>query len=219
LVLRIGITLVLVVFLLGAGSAFGRLLTLWNAPTGAWFVDAAGLPVAGACEAAALLRSTAVGVERGTPNAEQLSADDARKLGDQALQARFVLSELPADPTLSLIQTMLGSRGNTSAFWLYIARLPPDPASAARLSEAAARQKAALVLIDAVTGDVLDVLGVADAAPPDSCGRDVRAIARTMVRVPSLWVAGGSAGLLVLLSGVIVIARALQRLNRRRMVE
>jgi hypothetical protein len=190
---RLAVIAVLGITLFSGSIPLTTFLQWFNAPTGDWFVDGAGIPIAGACEAAALQM---LSVSRIEPSHQQIAPEDARKIAERAIMTQFGLSAPPDQ----LAIPVLGYFDDGSPAWIIVAALP-HTAAAARLSEAEARTAAVIVRIDVRTGNVVELFVVADAASPESCQRDVREIARTLIRLRTSWIAAGGVGLLVLLVG------------------
>jgi hypothetical protein len=141
----------------------------WSAPTGEWFADETGALPPGACEAVGWTRIAGGGLALIAPGGLIESAD-ARSRADGILRAVFDLNESPiiSRPTLILTASM--------PVWVMTAPIPLDPTSMTLMSEAPPSQPAAIVVLDARTGEQRDLIAAAQSAAPETCRRELRAL-------------------------------------------
>jgi hypothetical protein len=142
----------------------------WRAPTGEWFADESGALPPGACEAAEWAR-----IVSGAPplipySGTLIDSAEARRRAGSLLRAAFELSETPpiSHPTLILTAS--------APVWVLTTPLPLDPASMNPMSEAPPAQPAAIVVLDAQTGERRDLIIAAQSAAPQTCRRQPRAL-------------------------------------------
>lgn len=141
----------------------------WSAPVGEWFVTADGGAVPGACEAAAWTRIAGGGWAVIAPG-DLIDPADARARAEGILRAAFDLSESPSISRPTLILTA------SAPVWVMTAPIPLDPTSMTTMSEAPPTQPAAVVVLDARTGDRRDLIAAAQSAAPETCRRELRAL-------------------------------------------
>jgi hypothetical protein len=141
----------------------------WSAPVGEWFVTADGGAAPGACAAAAWTRIVGGGWAVIAPGG-LIDSADARSRADGILRAAFDLNESPSISRPTLILTA------SAPVWVMTAPIPLDPTSMTLMSEAPPAQPAAVVVLDARTGERRDLIAVAQSAAPESCRREAWAL-------------------------------------------
>lgn len=177
----------------------------WSAPTGEWFADGAGV-----CEAADWARIVG-GAQPLLPHSGALiDPAEARSRADSLLRAAFELSETPpiSHPTLILTAS--------APVWVLTAPLPLDPASMIPMSEAPPAQPAAIIVLDARTGEQRDLIIAAQSAAPETCRRQPRALlnglrAWARDRTALLTAAGAWAGWIALIVVMFLRQRRAKR--------
>ncbi len=160
----------------------------WRAPASDWFVTEDGVPAPGACEAAAWARIAGGGLAL-MPLSDLIDPAEARRRADVILRAAFDLGETPFISRPTLILTA------AAPVWVLTAPIPLDPASMPLMSEAPPTQPAAVLILDARTGERRDLIAAAQSAAPETCRRQLRALVdalRASARDRAALIAGAS---------------------------
>jgi hypothetical protein len=137
----------------------------WRAPTGEWFADGVGV-----CEAADWERIVGGAPPLLPHSGALIDSAEARRRASALLRAVFDPSEPPpvSQPTLLLTAS--------APVWVLTAPLPRDPASMIPMSEAPPAQPAAIIILDARTGERRDLITAAQSAAPETCRRQLQAL-------------------------------------------
>ena len=187
--------ILLIIPALMAGWLLREQLPIWMAPRYEWFSASDGTPAPAACESADALRTFAGTRADGVQ--QPVSADAAQAAALEAIRAVY-----GSDPGVVSVPIAFHVRIDSAArmvWWVSAASFGGNPAAAA------------IILVDAQTGSVIEVMTVTSPAEVDSCAFDMRRAIIEMARsTPSVLLAIYVTGLIVLGMGVI-LWRAVRR--------